>query len=185
MEKLEIVPYRPQWPETFRVAQKFYLDCLSNFEVRIDHIGSTSVEGLCSKDCVDLQVTLSSEEDFDGVSKALGEVGEAPPNRRRDHVPPGMDPDPSFWVKMFQKNRAFASPLNVHFRILGRPNQVYPLLFRDYLRAHPRAAQAYGAFKQKFAAAFPESRDLYTDIKDPVCDLIYLEAEKWRDSLSG
>jgi GrpB-like predicted nucleotidyltransferase (UPF0157 family) len=33
--------------------------------------------------------------------------------------------------------------VNIHVRESGRANQRYALLFRDYLRAHPAAAEAY------------------------------------------
>ena len=68
---------------------------------------------------------------------------------------------------------------NVHIRVQGRFNQRYPLLCRDYLRAHPLAAAAYGTIKQNLAARFPHDAEAYYDIKDPVFDLIMAAAEDW------
>ena len=63
-------------------------------------------------------------------------------------------------------------------RAAGRANQRYPLLFRDYLRAHPASAAAYAELKRRLAANL---RDLatYPDVKDPACDLIMVAAEEW------
>lgn len=69
--------------------------------------------------------------------------------------------------------------VNLHIRVDGRANQRYALLFRDYLRAHPATAKAYGQFK-RLAAGLPfEDTGAYADLKDPVCDLVYLPAEEW------
>ena len=73
--------------------------------------------------------------------------------------------------------------MNVHVRAAGRPNQRYPLLFRDYLRAHPLAAQAYAQAKKALAAHGPTDWQLYYDVKDPVCDIIMAGAEDWAASL--
>ena len=60
----------------------------------------------------------------------------------------------------------------------GAPNQRYPLLFRDYLRAHPKTAQAYAELKRRLAANLADPFT-YPDVKDPAVDLIYLAAEEW------
>ena len=64
-------------------------------------------------------------------------------------------------------------------RILGRANQRYPLLFRDYLRCHPAAAAGYEALKRVLVQYHAEDRIVYTLIKDPVCDVIMSAAEDW------
>jgi GrpB-like predicted nucleotidyltransferase (UPF0157 family) len=71
--------------------------------------------------------------------------------------------------------------VNLHLRVAGRANQRYALLFRDYLRAHPDTAAAYGEFKKRAASLPLESTGEYADLKDPVCDLIYLPAEEWAE----
>ena len=60
----------------------------------------------------------------------------------------------------------------------GRANQRYPVLFRDYLRAHPNAAEAYGRLKRRLAVLCEDTMT-YADAKDPVCDIIMQAAEGW------
>ena len=67
----------------------------------------------------------------------------------------------------------------LHVRVLGRPNQRYALLFRDYLRSHPEAAAAYAAVKRCLATRHAADIRAYVDIKDPVCDVIMSAAEEW------
>jgi GrpB-like predicted nucleotidyltransferase (UPF0157 family) len=76
------------------------------------------------------------------------------------------------------KRRPFQRPTNTHVRIAGRANQRYPLLFRDFLRAHPSYAKSYGELKKRLAANLANSRT-YPDVKDPAVDLIYHAAENW------
>jgi hypothetical protein len=44
-----------------------------------------------------------------------------------------------------------------------------------------RAAAAYSRFKQTLAAAVDDI-DVYTDVKDPVVDLVVVGAEHWADT---
>ena len=68
--------------------------------------------------------------------------------------------------------------MNLHLRVAGRPNQRYPLLFRDYLRAHSESAAAYAALKRALAALGID-RGVHADAKDPACDLIFIAALAW------
>jgi len=68
--------------------------------------------------------------------------------------------------------------VNLHLRVNGRPNQRYPLLFHDYLRAHDEAATSYATLKRRLAELSLET-GVYADIKDPVTDLIMVAAEEW------
>ena len=91
----------------------------------------------------------------------------------------GLPKDEFQWVKRLVVEPMYRRRVNLHLRVAGRANQRYALLFRDYLRAHPDTAAAYGEFKRRAATLPLESIGEYADLKDPVCDLIYLPAEDW------
>ena len=153
---------------------------LGELALRIDHIGSTAVPGLAAKDVVDVQVTVVDEQAMDEAAEQLDSAGwrVARPGMV-DHVAPGGPPDPREWVKRFTREPNDHRRVNLHIRIAGRANQRYALLFRDYLCEHPSAAATYAAFKRRAAALLPKNLHAYADLKDPVCDLIYLPAEEW------
>ena len=110
---------------------------------------------------------------------ALAGIGYGLDDRlRRDHRPPGADGPDSDWAKWYFREPAGHRLTNMHVRVAGRPNQRYPLLFRDYLRAHPATAEAYARLKRQLAANLADPRT-YPDVKDPAVDLIYLAAEEW------
>ena len=78
-----------------------------------------------------------------------------------------------FWAPEGQRR------IHLHVRQTGRANQRYALLFRDYLRAAPTTAAAYGQIKEALARLHPEDEGAYYDVKDPVCDFIADAAERW------
>ena len=68
--------------------------------------------------------------------------------------------------------------MNIHLREAGRANQRYALLLRDYLRAHPDAAEVYARLERALANELHDPAT-YPDVKDPACDLIWVAAEEW------
>jgi len=180
--RAEIVAPSPGWPAEFAEVATPLRAALEGLALRIDHIGSTAVPGLAAKDVIDLQVTVTAL-DAAALAPGFARAGflPAPDNPRRDHRPPGATGPDADWAKLFFRPApgAFGGrPINLHVRVAGRANQRYALLFRDYLRAHPLAAQAYGELKRRLAALGLDTA-VYAEVKDPACDLILLAAEPW------
>ena len=180
---VEIVPYNKDWPNQFHHAKLLLAKTLHGLFVSIDHIGSTSVRGLRAKDRIDIQISVSeiSDDLKRRIDARLIENGFQPSRNNEDHRPPGdTNPDEN-WRKLYitgvHSNLDFRS--NIHVRKIGLANWRYPLLFRDYLRTHPNSAEAYARAKEKLAQYLSVDRDEYSDAKDPICDLIMVEAEDW------
>jgi GrpB-like predicted nucleotidyltransferase (UPF0157 family) len=175
---LAIVEHQAGWRDEFRRLEVVLQATLGDNALRIDHIGSTAVPGLGAKDIIDVQVTVPR---LDGaLAERLRAAGFTVhgPAARQDHVPPGFEPRAEDWAKLFFMQRPGERRSNIHVRQAGRPNQRYALLVRDFLRADPPTAQAYGRLKQRLAAALADPA-AYPDVKDPVADLVYLAAERW------
>lgn len=171
---IEIVAAREDWPDEFARLKPILRRACPQL-LAIHHIGSTAVPNLAAKDVIDIQVTVDDLASVD--IEAFEREGFAARPGLVDHCPPGLDLPPQELTKHFFKRTV--RPANVHVREQGRFNQRYALLFRDYLRAHPGAASAYGLIKQRLVAFFPDNADAYYDIKDPVCDLIMATANEW------
>ena len=174
---IEIHSYNPRWPAEFERIRAHLAQTLGPLALRIDHIGSTSVPGLGAKDIIDVQITVAAL--VDDLKTRLTDVGYQLRRHTSDHLPDGEDPNPTLWKKLL-----FAEPegqryANIHVRIVGNPNQRYPLLFRDYLRAHPKSALTVERIKRELAKHFPNDIEAYYDIKDPVYDLIWDAAQDW------
>ena len=173
-----IVDYRESWRTEFEVIAADVREALGNAALRVDHIGSTAVPGLCAKDVIDIQVTVAALDV--GLIECMLAAGFTKHTevQRYDHVPPGLAGTHENWSKLFFMQRADARRCNIHVRQAGRPNQRYPLLFRNFLLADRRTAEAYGQLKRRLASSLANA-DAYPDVKDPAVDLIYLAAERW------
>ena len=170
--------YNPLWPHEFAIIRLSLQEILGTTALRIDHIGSTSVPGLGAKDVIDIQITVQAltPEVRQGLVEAGYEYREA---NAHDHVPLGEDDDPKLWAKFFFNQPAGQRRANIHVRAAGNPNQRYPLLFRDYLRAHPNSARTVELIKRQLARHHADDVEAYYDIKDPVYDLIWDAAQDW------
>lgn len=171
-----IVPYNEGWPHSFHRVGGRIREALGERALAVHHVGSTSVPGLAAKDIIDVQLTVA---DLGApLQPQLEEVGFYDRSDiTRDHAPPGMALAAEELEKRYFQSQAPA--VHLHVRVSGRFNQRYPLLCRDYLRAHPLAARAYEEIKRQLAARFPHDADAYYAIKDPVFDVLMAGAEEW------
>jgi GrpB-like predicted nucleotidyltransferase (UPF0157 family) len=174
--RVTIVEPKATWPTEFDAIAASIREPLGVLALRVDHIGSTSVPGLPAKDVIDVQVTVAALEP-ERLAPALARAGFVEQGIGNDHRPPGAAGPDDDWRKLFFQAGS-GRPVNVHVRVAGRPNQRYPLLFRDYLRAHPESAAAYATLKRALAALGIDP-GVYADVKDPACDLIFIAAEDW------
>lgn len=176
---VHISSYDPRWPKRASVLVAQLHDVLGPDALRVEHIGSTAIPLLDAKDILDVQVSVddlnAAVERFDqpltkmGFERWLGDA--------RDHVPAGRTDDPALWVKRFWYRRSHPEgDVNLHVRLVGSANERLALAFRDWMRAHPEAVPPYASFKRALAAAAPDV-DWYSDLKDPVVDLIVAIAE--------
>ena len=173
-----IVEYRPAWSVEFAALATELRETLGVAALQVDHIGSTAVPALAAKDIIDVQVTVRSlDGSISEVLLAAGFSTDTHPTSQ-DHVPPGFGANEHDWSKFFFMQKPGSRRSNIHVRQLGKPNQRYPLLVRDFLRAEPRIAAAYGELKKRLASGLADP-DNYPDVKDPVADIIYFAAERW------
>lgn len=174
---IAIVAHKSEWAAEFAAQASRLRAALGELAERIDHIGSTAVAGLDAKDILDIQVTVAKLSPV--VAAALQAAGYVQLDYiRNDHVPPGGMDAADEWSKLLFREPVGERRMNIHVRQSGRSNQRYPLLFRDYLRAHPASATAYAELKRRLAANLADMA-AYPDVKDPAADLIYLAAEEW------
>jgi GrpB-like predicted nucleotidyltransferase (UPF0157 family) len=178
---ITISSYDARWPGEFRAIAATLRAALGDRALRIDHIGSTAVSGLAAKDKIDIQVTVRDFASIASIVAAISAVGYISVGEMimHDHRPPSSVGPEADWEKSLLSALPERRPTNIHIRAAGRPNQRYPLLFRDYLRCHPVALGAYAEIKRQLARYHPDDQDFYYDIKDPVCDVIIDAAEEW------
>jgi dephospho-CoA kinase len=173
--KLKLVPYNPAWPDDARrILARIQMAC-GDKALRVDHIGSTAVEGMDAKDVIDIQVTVASLQVADEIADTLGNVGFP----RIEHITTDMphDGDPSVWHKRIHGAADPGRPARIHLRVDGWPNQQYALLFTDWLRANPAVCEEYLKVRRKALTA-PH----YTEAKEPWFLDAYRRAWEWAET---
>ncbi|WP_033339753.1 GrpB family protein [Catenuloplanes japonicus] len=175
-----VAPYDQAWAERGLAHATSLRAALGPLALRVEHIGSTSVPGMAAKPIYDLQVSVSGLDAATAAfSPVLAGLGFERWPYDHDHVPAGRDDPQDRWAKRYWNLRTPGQDqINLHCRVTGSPNERLALLFRDWFRAHPAAVPAYARFKEKLATAVGDIYT-YTDLKDPVIDVIIVAAEEW------
>ena len=68
---IEVVGYDPQWAEAYRTESIAVQDVLKGLDVRLHHIGSTSVPGLMAKPVIDILIEANDVAELDGYDAAM------------------------------------------------------------------------------------------------------------------
>ena len=149
MSRVEVRPYDPNWAHTFERIRTYVWPAVQHASMSLEHVGSTAVPGLRAKPVIDACIVVASPRDIPHVVKALTKIGYVHrgdlgvPDRQAFQQPASLP-----------KHHLYAS----HRGSLSLRNH---LGLRDYLRAHPEVALAYGELKTALASRFPEDIDSY------------------------
>jgi GrpB-like predicted nucleotidyltransferase (UPF0157 family) len=139
--------------------------------VAVHHIGSTSVPGLSAKPIVDFLVEVRDIERVDAYDDALRALGY---EARGEFGIPGR--------RYFPRVVGETHTHHVHCFQAGHPEIAGHLAVRDYLIAHPEAAQAYGRLKEELARRHPWDIDAYVDGKDAFVKDLERRALAWAEA---
>jgi GrpB-like predicted nucleotidyltransferase (UPF0157 family) len=165
-DPVEIVAYDRSWPVRFESWKERLSEALRMSARRIEHVGSTAVQGLAAKPTIDIQISVDSlerEEDYVPGLTACGlEL------RSRDRLHRYLRPPPD-------------RPRDVHVHVCkaGGDWEREHLLFRDFLRAHPAAAERYATSKRALADRWRDDRPAYTEAKTAIILETLAAAEQW------
>lgn len=123
---------------------------------RINHIGSSSVEGLIAKPTVDILLEVDPHCEMDQVKKKLIAAGWTPMAfKDKPYVSMSFN-------KGYTPNGFAEKVFHLHVRYWGDWDELY---FRDYLLVHKEVAEQYGELKQKLKIRYEHDRDGYTEAK--------------------
>ena len=123
---------------------------------RINHIGSTAVEGLIAKPTIDILLELNCNNDIENIKLRLEDAG---------WVLMESESEPNFKMsfnKGYTPNGFAKKVFHLHVRFLGDWDELY---FRDYLMIYKGVAKKYGELKQQLQKKYEHDRDGYTETK--------------------
>ena len=157
-----VLPYDEKWKQDFTSIKSELLQSLGDIAISVEHVGSTSVEGLAAKPIIDIDVVVKKEQINDAIL-ALANIGYI---HEGDLGIPGREAFKYFGKEHLQRHHLYVCAddsleLKRH------------LAFRDYLRTHPDAVDEYSKIKIKAANLYPDDIDKYMEYKAPVIEKIY------------
>jgi len=160
-EKIDIVPYNPDWPRMFLLEKNHLLSCMpDNIVKRIEHFGSTAIPRMSAKPIIDILVEVTSLED---TKKVIVPILTAH-GYEYFWRPSWGDDVPPFYAWFIKRDQNGQRTHHIHmvehdFEHWDR------LLFRDYLIEHPDIAKEYEKIKVNLAKNYPNNRVAYTQLK--------------------
>jgi GrpB-like predicted nucleotidyltransferase (UPF0157 family) len=154
--KVSLSEYDDRWAAQFADEKVLLEGVLNPAAARIEHIGSTSVPGLAAKPVIDIMIGL---ENFSLADALVPKI-----------VATGYD-----YIKEFESEMPYRRYLrkrvdgfdthHIHMVALDSEFWIRLLLFRDYLRTHPEARDAYAKLKRELAERDWQDVDEYADAK--------------------
>ncbi len=160
-----VVDYDPAWPHIYERLRAPLAAALGDLAAAIEHVGSTAVPGLAAKPVIDIDVLLARA---DALARAIERL-----------IPLGYEHEGELGIPGRHAFR-HAPELPVHHLYVCVPDCIdyrRHIVFRDYLRAHPEHAEAYGNLKRELAVTFRHDRTGYTDAKSAFVSDIMARAQ--------
>lgn len=153
--------YNPEWKNAFELIKNELLTVLNGKIDSIEHVGSTSVEGLAAKPIIDIDIVI--DNNFEEVKKALESIG---------YIYEG-DLGIRGREAFAYKNKPHL--MIHHLYVCNKDNEeLYRhITFRNYLRQHEEEKYRYGLIKKEMALKYPEDIESYIEGKQPVILDIY------------
>jgi len=152
MEEVTISEYNPNWTNEFEVEKLKVFNALSDLQVVIEHIGSTSVSGLGSKPTIDIMAGIPSLDLIDETYiRNLNDIG-------YEYVR-----KPEFSERLFFRRGLWrAGTHHLHIYKYRGDNWNENLLFREFLKRNPETINEYYKLKKKLEEQFKHDRVAYT-----------------------
>jgi len=157
--KITIEEYSPAWQQDFYELRAVYESRLGSYVIGIEHVGSTSVQGLPAKPILDIDLIVADSLLLKPVIKALeyldyqhiGDLGI--PGREAFKRASALTPADG-------SGRTWPSH-HLYVCLANSTSLKNHLAFRNYLRSHPAKAKAYAELKKKLAAENPHNINAY------------------------
>lgn len=146
--------YYKDW---YEIEKQELLNCIDRKNImRINHIGSSAVEGLISKPTVDILLEIDNETDIEQLTSILTQNGWGLMSSQKN---PYLQLS---FNKGYTKEGFAEKVYHLHIRYYDNWNELY---FKDYLIEHKEVADEYGKLKLGLLEKYEHNRDGYTNAK--------------------
>lgn len=162
-EKVVVLPYDIKWKNEFQKIKLHLEEALGDTILRIEHVGSTSVEGLSAKPIIDIDVVIESYDKFKKVKSILENLGYYHEGDLgiKDREAFAYEEKPEFMLHHLYVCPQNSEELKRH------------TTFRDYLKIHKEDRESYSEVKLQAAKMYPTDIDSYLEFKSSCITEIY------------
>ncbi|MFL8674134.1 GNAT family N-acetyltransferase [Clostridioides sp. GD02404] len=151
---VEVVEYNPNWKYEFEKLKSTLEKVLGDSILKIEHVGSTSVEGLSAKPRLDVDIVIENYNYLNDVISKLKKLG----YRHLGNL--DIEGREAFLYETtdFMEHNLYVCPKN------GK-GYLEHIKFRDYLRLNPDKVKEYSNLKKKLAKLYRYDVNAYCDNK--------------------
>lgn len=158
-----VLPYDPKWNEDFSAIRAELEAAMGELALRIEHVGSTSVEGMSAKPCIDVDVVIPDRTCLKAAIERLASIGYVHEGNL------GIEGREAFCYTgkpHLQLHHLYVCPANSEE--LRRH-----ITFREFLRQNLDAVKQYSSVKEQAAQRFPDDIERYLEYKSPCIAELY------------
>ena len=163
--KVVVLTYDVAWKTSFEKIINEIEAEIGDLIIGIEHVGSTSVEGMSAKPCIDIDVIIKDYSVFGEVVRKLGAIG---------YIHEG-----DLGIKDREAFKYADKPhlMTHHLYVCPRDSEELHrhIAFRDFLRKNPEAVKKYSRVKETAAQLFPDEIEQYIAFKAPCIEELYKE----------
>ena len=152
--------YNPKWKDMFCEEAANLKKIFGNLAIKIEHIGSTSIENIKSKPIIDIAVGLQKLNDFEQVKTHFEE---APYSVKQNSVEGEI---------LVRKGPEENINYLIHVMEIYGERYKNAIIFRDYLREHKEILKKYEELKEKLAIQYANNRKMYTASKNDFIQMV-------------
>ncbi len=154
--------WNPKWKDEFeRIADSLGEDVIYN-SVKIEHVGSTSVEGLSAKPIIDLDIVIENDK-FEIIKRLLNDKG------YKHEGDLGIEGREAFSYSGKEEL------MTHHLYVCHQDSKEFfrHIIFRNFLKNNPDLAAEYSNVKEQAAVLYPDDIDKYMEFKSKIIEKIY------------
>ncbi len=137
--KIIIEKYNPTWKIIFEVEQQLLEKRLNDSKIQVEHIGSTSVEGLGAKPVIDIMIGVPNFEIVNNYIPLIQSIGYKYIDEYEDVMPYRR-----FFIKESKGKRSH----HIHMVEVNTEFWNRHLFFKNYLRSHSETKETYYQLKK-------------------------------------
>ena len=162
-KRVVVLPYDRTWKSDFDEIKKEIDGAIGDLIIGIEHVGSTSVEGLSAKPCIDIDIVIKDYSIFDAVVSKLETIGYIHEGNLgiKDREAFKYSDKPHLKAHHLYVCPQYSEELHRH------------ITFRDFLRSNTEAVKKYSLIKETAAQLFPDNMDKYIEYKSPCIEELY------------